>query len=176
MTPTETTQALAVLTDLATELASTCPLDIAVGALLLGYERANPSAFDDVPPEGRSEGASVRIVHAFAKRGMLLPQAPERKSACDQEEILRAIPDRWVSAITIARRMGFKSAQAVVLAPTVPRQDIPHDEHHWADRRFPYVEPAFVRALYALSQQHLLLRESVDHARQNNVVRYRRTR
>lgn len=164
--PVSTRDALDVIGDIVREIAPSTPLDVMVGCILRAYADTAPDAFDDVPPPGFSEGASVRIVASFAARGMLLPRAPERKAPCDVDEILRAVPEHWVSARTVARRLGFKSEHGVALAPTVPRGPAwgPTEEEHRLGAHGLIPHLPFVTALDALVEAGRLRRERVDHA------------
>lgn len=169
MTPREQSEALAVMGDLVAQLAqSGCPIDITVTAVVRAYELADPAVFDDVPPEGMSEGPSARIVKAFAARGMLLPQAPERKHPANGDEILRAIPARWVSSRTIARRLGFRSEQAAKITPDTRRLRGEHPDDIYL--------PIFVDALNAIVDfaPNKVQRQVTDHNARRGVVRYRR--
>lgn len=171
------TDALAVLRDLVREIAQGGTfLDTTISAVLTAYDDVAPEVYDDIPPEGRSQGASVRIVAAFHARGMHLPAPEVRDVPCTAEQIKRAIPDRWVAARTIAKRLGFRSEQragmvdGVPMTPTVPSARDANGRMLWS----PEI-PAFVRALdYMAAHDRQIQRQCVDHADQRGAVRYRR--
>lgn len=154
---------LAVLGDLVREIASSGVfLDTTINAVLSAYDDAAPEVYDDVPPEGRSQGASVRIVAAFHARGMHLPAPDVRDVPATAEQIKRAIPGRWVAARTIARRLGFKSEQQARVTADTPTVEGPR-------------RPEFVRAIdYLAEHDRQIQRQATDHAAQLGAVRYRR--
>ena len=169
--PTRQTDLLAVLSDLVRELAQGGTfIDTAINAVLRGYDEAAPEVYDDVPPEGRSQGASVRIVAAFHARGMHLPAPEVRDVPATAEQIKRAIPERWVAARTIAKRLGFRSEQRASITADVMLTDAQRIDSRWSVQ-----PPDFVRALdYMAQHDRQVQRQCVDHADQRGAVRYRR--
>ena len=177
MTPaTRESDLLAVLGDLVRELAQGGTfLDTTINAVLRGYDDCAPEAYDDVPPEGRSQGASVRIVAAFHARGMHLPAPEVRDVPATAEQIKRAIPERWVAARTIAKRLGFRSEQQASVVGGDAGVKLTPLNHAREPREWSADTPDFVRALdYMARHDRQVQRQCVDHAAQRGAVRYRR--
>jgi hypothetical protein len=162
---------LLVLGDLVRELAQRgTPIDTTINAVLRGYDDAAPEVYDDEPPEGRSQGASVRIVAAFHARGMHLPAPEVRAVPCTAEQIKRAIPERWVAARTIARTLGYRSEQRASVTYDTQLIDLQRSDLRWSMQLNDFVRALDFMATYDRQVQ----RQCVDHADQRGAVRYRR--